>query len=38
MISRKHKDIFNRITYAAMLATIVIVSLEAVWWIIGIYN
>lgn len=38
MISRRFMEKFNRITYAAMLVTIVIVSLELVWWVIGIFN
>lgn len=31
-------EIFNRITAAAILATVIIVCLEAVWWICNYYN
>ena len=38
MHKRTLSQIFNRITYAAILTTIIIVSVEAIYWTTHFYN
>lgn len=35
---RRFNDLFNKITYAAMIATVILVGLELLWWGISYFT